>query len=137
MLILIKSFGYNKKGVDYFGRKNYSEALKWYNKAIELNPNCSDAYYNKGSALFELAKYAEAYVCFSKTIELDQNNLDLKAYFNKSHVQHEMLLKRDYKIMLKKSRYHYVYGLIKKFTIRFCIFAFINFLFFCFFFIII
>ncbi len=56
------------------------EAIKCYNKSIELDPNHSGAYNNKGSALGILGRNEEAIKCFSKSIELDPN--DLNVYMN-------------------------------------------------------
>jgi Flp pilus assembly protein TadD len=43
---------------DSRGRLNkYDEAITAYDKAIEINPNDSDAWYNKGVALDNLNKF--------------------------------------------------------------------------------
>jgi len=49
-------------------------AIKWYNKAIELNPNESFYHSNKGSCLDNLKKYEEAITCYNKAIELNPND---------------------------------------------------------------
>ena len=59
----------------------YQVLLECYNKAIELNPNYSDAYCNKGSALYYLERYQEAIECYNKAIELNPNYSN--AYNNK------------------------------------------------------
>jgi TPR repeat protein len=33
-------------GVTYYGRHDYEMALEWYKKALEIDSNFSDAYYN-------------------------------------------------------------------------------------------
>ena len=48
----------------------YDEALQAYDKAIELNPQYSEAWNNKGIALDKLGKIAEAQVCYDKAKEL-------------------------------------------------------------------
>jgi len=60
--------------------ENYSNAYFtksnryiFYNKAIELNPNDSNAYNNKGLALAGLKRHQEAIECFNKAIELNPN----------------------------------------------------------------
>jgi tetratricopeptide (TPR) repeat protein len=45
---------WNDRGVDLYGQGKYDEALKCYNKAIELDPQFSLALYNKKAALFAL-----------------------------------------------------------------------------------
>ncbi|MCZ7392205.1 MAG: tetratricopeptide repeat protein, partial [Candidatus Methanoperedens sp.] len=41
-------------------QRKYDEAIKSYDKAIKVNPENADAWYNKGFALYELGKYEEA-----------------------------------------------------------------------------
>lgn len=41
-------------------QRKYEEAINAYDKAIEINPENADAWYNKGFALYELGKYEEA-----------------------------------------------------------------------------
>ena len=54
-------------------KKNYSEAISWYDKAIELDPKFARAWSSKGSALNELGEYQEAIKYLDKAIELDPN----------------------------------------------------------------
>jgi len=67
---------------DSLGRLNKSdEAIKAYEKAIEINPNDSDAWYNKGVALDNLNKSDEAIKAYEKAIEINPNDSD--AWYNK------------------------------------------------------
>ena len=50
---------------------NYDEALKDYDKAIELDPNYTFAYNNRGLAFYKLDKFEEALKDYDKAIELD------------------------------------------------------------------
>ena len=59
------------KGDDYSSNEFYDDAIKAYNKAIEIDPNATMAWYNKGINLKNLGKYNEAIECFNKTIELN------------------------------------------------------------------
>ena len=61
---------YNK-GVALNDLGKYDEAIKAYDRAIELNPEDSDAWCNKGVALYYLGKYDEAIKTSDKTIELN------------------------------------------------------------------
>jgi tetratricopeptide (TPR) repeat protein len=54
----------------------YEEAIKEYNKAIDLNPNNPDYHKNKGNALCELQRYEEAIEEFNIAIGLNPNNPD-------------------------------------------------------------
>ena len=38
--------GYSGVGVTYYARNQYTDALLWYKKALEVNPDFGDAYYN-------------------------------------------------------------------------------------------
>ena len=53
----------------------YEEALKSYDKAIELNPDDANAWYGKGIALVNLGRHEKSYdkalESLSKAIELD------------------------------------------------------------------
>lgn len=45
------------------------KAIKFFDKAIELNPNYSAAYTNKGNTLKNLHKNQKAFKCCNKAIE--------------------------------------------------------------------
>jgi tetratricopeptide (TPR) repeat protein len=47
------------------------QAVELYTKAIQLNPNYTEAYFNRGIALVKLLDYSDAVDDFSKTIELN------------------------------------------------------------------
>src|SRR5208283_5560541 len=49
----------------------YTEAIKAYDKAIEINPQDADAWNGKGVILDELGKYDEAIKAYDKAIEID------------------------------------------------------------------
>jgi hypothetical protein len=42
-------------GVTYYARNDYAEALNWYKKALEVNPDFGDAYYNM-ACIYSLQK---------------------------------------------------------------------------------
>jgi len=44
----------------------YSEAVISYDKAIAVNPDFADAWYNRGIALEKLGRYSEADTSFEK-----------------------------------------------------------------------
>ena len=50
------------------------EALKCFDKAVELDPEFVDAWLNKGYTLHHLGKREESIVCIRKVLELDPNN---------------------------------------------------------------
>ena len=55
----------------------YEEAIECFDKAIELNPNNSKAYYGKGFILKNQNKYKEALEIFEKSIELDASDCEV------------------------------------------------------------
>ncbi|MGB7531348.1 MAG: tetratricopeptide repeat protein, partial [Halobacteriota archaeon] len=48
---------YSNRGVAYHELKPHEEAIEDYNKAIELNPNFTEAYNNRGIAYHKLNKH--------------------------------------------------------------------------------
>ncbi|MGN6709465.1 MAG: tetratricopeptide repeat protein, partial [Candidatus Nitrosocosmicus sp.] len=72
---------YYNKGISLSYLGSYNEAIACYDKAIELNPEYSDAYNNKGISLYYLGSYNEAIACYDKAIELNPDYTD--AYYNK------------------------------------------------------
>jgi tetratricopeptide (TPR) repeat protein len=53
------------------GRSN--EAIPYFDKALQLNPNFPAAWYNKGYTLHLLGKYNEAIQCYDKALQLNPN----------------------------------------------------------------
>ena len=62
--------------------KDMKKTLPYYDKAIEINPEFSWAFYNKAQALSTLQRYEEALPYYDKAIELDSENAD--AHYNKA-----------------------------------------------------
>jgi len=60
-----------EKGVDLAKLKRYEEAIKAYEKAIEINPKDDKAWYNKGFYLTKLKRYEEAIGAYEKAIEIN------------------------------------------------------------------
>ena len=61
---------YVNKGMKYNQYKNYEEAIKNYDLAIQVDSNYIDAYFNKGLSNFNQRKYADAKVNFNKAAQL-------------------------------------------------------------------
>ncbi len=67
----------------FLGKFNrLDEALKAFDKAIELKPDYADAWYNKGIVLSKLNRLDEALKAFDKAIELKPDYAD--AWYNKA-----------------------------------------------------
>ncbi len=58
-------------GITMFREGNFQGAIKSYDKALELNPNYSDAYFHRGTAYLNDFKFDEAVKDFDKAIELE------------------------------------------------------------------
>ena len=65
------SIDWEMTGFLYLNQGNYNEALKSYNKAIELNPYNPLSYVNRGAAYFTKGQNDIAITDFSKAIEVD------------------------------------------------------------------
>lgn len=62
-----------KMGTDLADRNNWEDAMLWYNKSLELNPNNSNAYYDRAAAKYNLKDYRGAILDCNKVIGLDKN----------------------------------------------------------------
>jgi protein O-mannosyl-transferase len=67
-------------GSIYLNRQNWAEALKWYLKAREVNPNNIIAVFNSGVCYYQLQKPDSAIACFKKGITVDPSFNDHKAF---------------------------------------------------------
>jgi len=65
---------YLRKGIKAKERKDYNTAIINFNKAIELNACCLEAFFHRGSIFTEQEKYAEAVDDYSKAIEIQPKN---------------------------------------------------------------
>ncbi len=68
-------------GIAEYEKGNHNEAVKYYNKGIEANPDDSCLFNNRGLAYYELRKYDEAISDFNKAIELKP--VFAEAFFNR------------------------------------------------------
>ena len=78
----LESIGYIRPQSEFekatllFCKGRFEEAIKEFDKTIQLNPNNPGYQYNKALALKELNRYEEAIKEFDKTIQLDPDNPD-------------------------------------------------------------
>ena len=80
--------------------KKYSKAAVSFEKAIELNPNFSEAYNNLGNTKKLLDKQDQALECFKKAVKLKENNLE--ALFNIASIYQENNKFEDLILIYKK-----------------------------------
>ncbi len=66
----------NNKGVVLYDQGKYDEAVKAFDKAIEINPQYEAAWIGKGMTLGSQGKYDEAVKAFDKAIEINPQHAD-------------------------------------------------------------
>ena len=64
------------KGHELYNQKKYNEAIVFYNRALELNPDSIDALYYKGLALNKKGEYEEALLSLEKVLKLNISHID-------------------------------------------------------------
>ena len=86
-----KAYDFNMKGLDALELGNYDEALEYFNQAIELLPNYSDAMNNKGVVYFRRGYVGLAKELWQKVVKIDPQyavawyNLGLVYYNEKNY----------------------------------------------------
>jgi len=68
------------KGAELSHSGNYEEAIKCFDKALELDPNLANSWYNRGNPFMGLKNYEEAIKCYKMALELSPTYLN--AWFN-------------------------------------------------------
>ena len=69
----LKHHALNMKGNALLGLDKSEEAIVWFDKALEVNPNYFFALNNKGLALSNLGRYDEAITSYDKALEINPN----------------------------------------------------------------
>jgi tetratricopeptide (TPR) repeat protein len=62
---------YNNRGVAYFAKGEYDQAISELNKAIEINPSYVEAYDNRGCAYVAKGKYDQGISDFNRALEIN------------------------------------------------------------------
>jgi tetratricopeptide (TPR) repeat protein len=62
-------------GIDESKKENYEEAIKYYKKAIKIDPNFAFAYDNIGISYRKLGNYKEAINYYEKSLKIDPNGI--------------------------------------------------------------
>ena len=71
--IIIDNYGYNVEGVSKADLGYFNEALKYFNKAIEMDPENFVAYFNRASIKMRLGDIEGARKDFKESENLDKN----------------------------------------------------------------
>jgi len=61
-------------GIAYNDEGNYDKAIECYQKAITIDPDYADAYYNLGLAYKDKGNYDKAIECWQKAIDINPDN---------------------------------------------------------------
>jgi tetratricopeptide (TPR) repeat protein len=64
------------KGIDCVRRGKFENALTYYDRAIEINPENVLAWNDKGVALFKLERDDEALEAYARALQIEPTNLD-------------------------------------------------------------
>lgn len=75
-----QALAHTEKGLDYFSKNKFEQAVKEYDEAIRLYPDLAAAHNDRGSALFALGRFGDAALCFNRAIEIDPKYA--QAHFN-------------------------------------------------------
>ncbi len=67
-------------GIDLYKKDKYDEAVRAYDKALEVDPQDAEAWNNKGIALGMQGRYNEALEAFGKAVEI--NSSYAEAWYN-------------------------------------------------------
>jgi len=72
----MESYEFQGQGFALANLGRYEEAIKFYDKALEINPEGTYTLIYKGEALNYLGKHREAIECFDKVLKIDPENVD-------------------------------------------------------------
>ena len=68
------AFYHKNRGLAYYNQGELEEAKHDYDRALELEPSCSDTYYNRGNVHLNLDDFKNAHSDFDKAIQLRNSN---------------------------------------------------------------
>jgi len=74
-------FIFIQEGWEQAQKGNYDEAIRYFTKAIDLNPLDGESYYSRGTAYSHKGQYEEAISDYTKALKI--NPRDAKAYYNR------------------------------------------------------
>ena len=73
-------FAYNNLGCVLWSLKNYSEAIRKFQEALDRAPTYSDACFNLGIAYFQLNRLEDAYKQFERVLDIDPEYKEALSY---------------------------------------------------------
>ncbi len=78
---LLDFFNYTERAISLCKKRNFSEAIDYFSKALEIKSDAK-TFYNMGLALFNLGRFEEAIASYDNSIAINPNIKD--AYHNKA-----------------------------------------------------
>jgi len=69
-------------GEKYFNASEYEEAARYYQDALEDNPESAALHYNLGAAAYKRDRFDEAIASFNQALQSDDLSLQERAYYN-------------------------------------------------------
>ena len=88
-----EAWEWNDKGLSLRTLKRYDEAIRCYEKALEIDPRFVFAWTNKVNVLIALDRYEDALACCSKALEIDPR--DAVGWTNKGIVLNSLSRRED------------------------------------------
>jgi hypothetical protein len=71
-----------KQGTSLYSLGRYNEAIQYFDRALQINPNDSRALDGKGGVLYTLARYNEAIQYFDRALQINPNDINASAIKN-------------------------------------------------------
>ncbi len=81
----------DSKGYVFHKQAKYEEAIKWYDKALKVDPNISEIYLHKGESLEALGRLKEALEAYQTYIHLSESTLALEGVVKKADALRQRL----------------------------------------------
>jgi len=91
-----EAIAYIKRGMAWFEKNDYEQAIKEFNEAIRLDPKYALAYWNRGKAWLAKSDYDQAILDYGRAIQLDPT--DASAYESRGYA---WFCKEDYDEAIK------------------------------------
>ncbi|MDZ7264707.1 MAG: tetratricopeptide repeat protein [candidate division KSB1 bacterium] len=95
----------NKLGLAFLKRNLFDEAMAEFERAVEIDPELTEAYLNWGRAYLQQNKFAEAIAIFSRALQKNPEYADLHNYLGYAHFRNQQLPEAagDIKFALEKN----------------------------------